>query len=121
MSLPLPPTTFSTPVIWSLPVSAPSAMCCARSTVTAWVADANEQVDENGTPFLQTPTEAQVRDAINAAQSVGDDHIQRESGAPVNPESWTHGSSEQRERWFVTGYQDGYQACDTFAVSGDQL
>lgn len=87
----------------------------------AWVASAGEQVDENGTPFLQKPTPDQVRDAINAAQAVGDDHIQKESGAPVNPESWTHGSSEQRERWFETGYQSGYQACDTFSVSGNQL
>lgn len=87
----------------------------------AWVADAGEQVDENGVPYLQPPTQAQVRDAINAAQSVGDDHIQQESGAPVNPESWTHGSSEQREHWFVVGYQNGFQACDTFSVSGDQL
>ncbi|TDN90845.1 neutral zinc metallopeptidase [Microbacterium sp. BK668] len=87
----------------------------------AWVAHAGEQTDENGVAFLQRPTPEQVRDAINAAQSVGDDHIQRESGAPVNPESWTHGSSEQRERWFETGYQGGYQACDTFSVSGSRL
>ncbi|MFH8251600.1 neutral zinc metallopeptidase [Microbacterium sp. B2969] len=93
------------------------ADCLAGS----WVAHAGEQKDENGVPFLQTPTEAQVRDAINAAQAVGDDHIQKESGVPVNPESWTHGSSEQRQRWFMKGYQSGYQACDTFGVSGDQL
>ncbi|WP_345801180.1 neutral zinc metallopeptidase [Microbacterium sp. AZCO] len=93
------------------------ADCLAGS----WVAHAGEQKDENGVAFLQTPTEAQVRDAINAAQSVGDDHIQKESGVPVNPETWTHGSSEQRQRWFMTGYQQGYQACDTFGVSGDAL
>jgi len=87
----------------------------------AWVADAGEQVDENGVPFLQQPTETQIRDALDAAASVGDDHIQRESGAPVNPEAWTHGSSEQRQRWFQIGYQGGYQACDTFGVSGDEL
>ena len=87
----------------------------------AWVADAGDQVDENGVPFLQPPSEAQVRDALNAAASVGDDHIQRESGAPVNAEAWTHGSSEQRQRWFVAGYKGGYQACDTFSVSGDAL
>ncbi|MEU1971923.1 neutral zinc metallopeptidase [Microbacterium sp. NPDC019599] len=87
----------------------------------AWVADAGEQVDEEGVPFLQPPTQAQVRDALNAAASVGDDHIQRESGAPVNPEAWTHGSSEQRQHWFQVGYEGGYQACDTFGVPGDQL
>jgi predicted metalloprotease len=87
----------------------------------AWVAHAWEQTDQNGVPFLQKPTADQVRDAINAAQAVGDDHIQQESGAAVNPETWTHGSSEQRERWFETGFQSGYQACDTFSVSGNQL
>jgi predicted metalloprotease len=87
----------------------------------AWVGRAGEQEDENGVAFLQPPTEAQVRDAINAAQSVGDDHIQQESGAAVNPETWTHGSSEQRQRWFTVGYQNGYQACDTFGISGDEL
>jgi len=87
----------------------------------AWVADAGEQVDDQGVPFLQAPTESQVRDALDAASSVGDDHIQRESGAPVNAEAWTHGSSEQRQHWFQVGYQGGYQACDTFGVPGDEL
>ncbi|MGB4779540.1 KPN_02809 family neutral zinc metallopeptidase [Microbacterium sp.] len=81
----------------------------------AWVADAANTTDENGVPFLQPPTEAQIRDALEAAATVGDDHIQAQSGR-VNPESWTHGSSEQRQRWFVTGYQSGVGACDTFAV-----
>lgn len=86
----------------------------------AWVADMEEQTDENGVPFLKAPTEQQLRDALNAAAVVGDDHIQAQSGA-VNPESWTHGSSEQRQRWFATGYQYGLQRCDTFAVSGRDL
>jgi predicted metalloprotease len=87
----------------------------------AWVGDMTEQVDENGTPFLQAPTQQQIADAINAAQTVGDDHIQRESGGGVNPESWTHGSSEQRQRWFQVGYSEGVNSCDTFAVSGGDL
>jgi len=87
----------------------------------AWVGDMTEQKDANGVPFLEPPTQQQVVDAINATQAVGDDHIQQESGGAVNPESWTHGSSEQRQHWFETGYSNGVTACDTFAVSGDSL
>ncbi|MCX6503004.1 MAG: neutral zinc metallopeptidase [Microbacterium sp.] len=87
----------------------------------AWVAGMSVADDETGTPFLQAPTPTQIDDALNAAAAVGDDHIQQESGGIVNPESWTHGSSEQRQRWFNVGYADGAAACDTFTVSGAQL
>ena len=80
-----------------------------------------EQRDENGVPYLEEPTREQITDAINAAGAVGDDHIQQESGGFVNPESWTHGSSEQRQRWFEMGYGQGVAACDTFAVPGGSL
>lgn len=87
----------------------------------AWVADAADQVDENGVHYMLAPTEQQIRDALNAAATVGDDHIQQSSGGFVNPESWTHGSSEQRQRWFAMGYQNGLNACDTFSVPGGSL
>ncbi|WP_137846258.1 neutral zinc metallopeptidase [Microbacterium sp. 2FI] len=87
----------------------------------AWVGQMTEQVDESGTPFLSAPTRQQIADAINAAQTVGDDHIQQESGGSVNPESWTHGSSEQRQRWFEAGYEGGVSACDTFGIPGGSL
>ncbi len=81
----------------------------------AWVANAAKQKDGKGVAFLKTPTEDQIRDALAAAAAVGDDHIQAQSGR-VNPESWTHGSSDQRQKWFATGYQGGAGACDTFGV-----
>jgi predicted metalloprotease len=87
----------------------------------AWVGDMTEQVDENGVPYLQEPTQQQIADAINAAGVVGDDHIQQQTGGVVNPESWTHGSSEQRQRWFEEGYRGGVSACDTFGVPGGSL
>jgi uncharacterized protein len=87
----------------------------------AWVAGMTEADDENGIPYLKTPTPQQIADALNAAASVGDDHIQQESGGVVNPDTWTHGSSEQRQRWFDTGYDGGPGACDTFAIPGEQL
>ena len=84
----------------------------------AWVAGAAQQKDENGVPYLQAPTDAQIDDALAAAAAVGDDHIQAQSGQ-VNPESWTHGSSEQRKRWFTEGLQGTWRACDTFSVGND--
>ncbi len=86
----------------------------------AWTAAAPDQKDAEGRPFLLEPTQAQIDDALNAAAAVGDDHIQQQSGQ-VNPESWTHGSSEQRQRWFMAGYEGGSTACDTFAVPAGEL
>jgi uncharacterized protein len=58
-----------------------------------------------------------VEEAMNAAAAVGDDRIQKQATGRVNPESWTHGSSQQRMQWFNTGLEKGrIQECDTFAA-----
>ncbi|RYF76295.1 MAG: metalloprotease, partial [Comamonadaceae bacterium] len=68
-------------------------------------AQASRQILENG----------DIESAMNAAQKIGDDALQRSAGRVVVPDSFTHGSSAQRQRWFMTGIKTGsVQACDTF-------
>jgi len=58
-----------------------------------------------------------LEEALNAAAAVGDDHIQRQQQGYVRPETFTHGSSQQRMTWFKRGFDSGnVQACDTFAA-----
>ena len=58
-----------------------------------------------------------IEAAMNAAQKIGDDALQRSAGRAVVPDSFTHGSSAQRQRWFGAGYNDGsIQSCDTFST-----
>jgi predicted metalloprotease len=57
-----------------------------------------------------------IDEALGAAAAVGDDRLQRRAGGAVEPDSFTHGSSAQRQRWFRAGYEGGEpRACDTFA------
>ncbi|SFG73672.1 hypothetical protein SAMN04488020_103335 [Palleronia marisminoris] len=59
-----------------------------------------------------------IEEAINAAQRIGDDYLQKRAGKAVTPHTFTHGTSEQRARWFENGYRTGDVAdCDTFAAS----
>jgi predicted metalloprotease len=59
-----------------------------------------------------------IEEGLNAAASIGDDRLQRQSGRRVNPDSFTHGSSEQRVEWFKRGLQTGsVQECNTFVAS----
>ena len=75
-----------------------------------WAADASRS------GFI-TFDDTDIGEGLSAAAAVGDDRIQERSAGRVDPESWTHGSAEQRQTWFRTGLSSGDpDACDTFGV-----
>ena len=75
----------------------------------AWAYHANK-----AKPFLDP---GDVDEALKAANAIGDDMLQKQARGVVVPDSFTHGTSEQRVRWFKTGFETGsLKACDTFAV-----
>ena len=84
-----------------------------------WVRYATTTKDPHtGQPFLEPLKTQDLQDALSAASSVGDDRIQKAATGRVSPESWTHGSSAQRQKWFYQGYQSGdINQCDTFGVA----
>ncbi|SDY87639.1 hypothetical protein SAMN05660209_03931 [Geodermatophilus africanus] len=84
----------------------------------AWANHAETVPDESGEPLIAEITQDDVDRALDAAARIGDDFIQQNlGGGTVDQDAFTHGSSEQRQRWFTTGYETGDPAqCDTFAT-----
>lgn len=84
-----------------------------------WAHHAATTQDAQGNTLIKPLTQSDVRSALSAAAAVGDDHIQGEvARGQVKPESWTHGSSDSRQRWFLNGYDSGnLNTCDTFATN----
>ena len=83
-----------------------------------WANHAETVPDESGQPLIAEITQDDVDRALDAAARIGDDFIQQNlGGGTVDQDTFTHGSSEQRQRWFRTGYETGDPAqCDTFAT-----
>jgi hypothetical protein len=83
-----------------------------------WANHAETVPDESGEPLIAEITQDDIDRALDAAARIGDDFIQENlGGGTVDQDAFTHGSSEQRQRWFTTGYETGDPAqCDTFAT-----
>lgn len=84
-----------------------------------WANHAATTQDSDGNTLIKPLTQGDIDSALSAAAAVGDDHIQEElGGGRVNQDTWTHGSSQSRQRWFQTGYESGnLNSCDTFATN----
>jgi hypothetical protein len=78
-----------------------------------WASRENEYLKSQGKPpFIES---GDVEAALQTAAAIGDDTLQRRSQGHVVPDSFTHGSSEQRQRWFYTGFRSGaVKSCNTF-------
>jgi predicted metalloprotease len=82
-----------------------------------WAGQATTTDDESGEALIVELTPEDIQEAVAAAKAVGDDRIQEQTTGRVDPEGWTHGSAEQRNRWFMIGYeQNSMEACDTFSA-----
>jgi predicted metalloprotease len=82
-----------------------------------WTKHATSADDSGGEPYISDLTQDDINRALDAAAAVGDDRIQKQTSGRIDPDAWTHGSAEQRMRWFTTGYKQGtLKACDTFAT-----
>jgi predicted metalloprotease len=84
----------------------------------SWANHATETKDPQGDALFKSITEQDIAEAVQAAEAIGDDTIQKKGGGPVNPDGFTHGTSAQRKKWFLHGYNTGDpRQCDTFSAS----
>ena len=82
-----------------------------------WAKGALTTTDAEGNQIITELNQDDIKRAIDAAQAVGDDRIQKRTSGRVNTDSFTHGSAAQRVRWFNRGMQQGtIKSCDTFAT-----
>ncbi|GAB3873729.1 neutral zinc metallopeptidase [Dactylosporangium cerinum] len=83
-----------------------------------WAFHATETKDKEGDAVLfKSITQQDINEALEAAQAIGDDTIQKKSGSGVNPDAFTHGTSAQRQKWFKIGFDKGDpKLCDTFST-----
>jgi predicted metalloprotease len=83
-----------------------------------WANHATQTKDPKGDALFKSITEQDVAEAVQAAEAIGDDTIQKKAGGRVNPDGFTHGTSAQRKKWFLQGYNGGDpKQCDTFHTS----
>lgn len=83
-----------------------------------WANHAATTQDANGQTLLKPLTKSDIDAALSAAAAVGDDRIQKQATGRINQDTWTHGSSAERQRWFTRGYQSGsLNNCDTFSAT----
>lgn len=82
-----------------------------------WTRAATGTTDVSGVAIIAELDRGDIEEAVDAAKTVGDDRIQQRSTGRIDSDHWTHGSSEQRKNWFLTGYEQGtLQSCDTFSA-----
>jgi uncharacterized protein len=81
-----------------------------------WAKNASTTPGPSGRPLITGVTDADIRAAVDTASRIGDDYIQEQlGGRRADPSQFTHGSSDQRQRWYLTGYRSGDPAsCNTF-------
>jgi predicted metalloprotease len=81
-----------------------------------WANHENNRLEKAGRPSLVEPGDIEA--ALQTASAIGDDTLQRKATGRVVPDSFTHGSAQQRQRWFQTGFKSGtVAACNTFTAA----